>query len=110
MFALNRLSLATQDPTHHQRAISLAKASHPNFFINRQSANRKMVWKLSMDMSKPLVWSQGNLDPLDGFKVFRQLQAASGDPDTLKMSLPTTSASLISNASTQSARIRLILA
>jgi hypothetical protein len=32
-----------------------------------------------MDRSKPLVWSQGNLDPLDGYVVFRKLQAASGD-------------------------------
>lgn len=37
-----------------------------------------------MDMSKPLVFSQGNLDPLDGYTVFRKLQAASGDPSILK--------------------------
>lgn len=37
-----------------------------------------------MEMSKPLVYSQGNLDPLDGYMVFRKLQAVSGDPSTLK--------------------------
>ena len=84
MFALNRLSLATKDPVYNQEAILLAKAIHPNFVIDRQSANPRMVWKIAMDMSKPLVWSQGNLDPLDGFQIFRKLQAASGDPDTLK--------------------------
>ena len=37
-----------------------------------------------MDMSRPLVRSQGNLDPIDGFVIFRELQAASGDPTVLK--------------------------
>lgn len=83
MFALNRLSLATKDPTYNDQAIALAKAIHPKFFLDRSSPSPRMVWKIAMDMSKPLVYSQGNLDPLDGYMVFRKLQAASGDPSTL---------------------------
>jgi hypothetical protein len=33
-----------------------------------------MYWKMSMDLRKPLVRSEGNLDPVDGLVVFRMLQ------------------------------------
>ncbi|KAL1961306.1 hypothetical protein VTO42DRAFT_34 [Malbranchea cinnamomea] len=77
MFALNRLSLATGDPTYNRQAVSLAKAIHPHFFIDRTSARPHMVWKVSMDLSRPLVASEGNLDPIDGYVVFSLLQASS---------------------------------
>ncbi|KAL6233401.1 hypothetical protein BDW75DRAFT_191011 [Aspergillus navahoensis] len=76
MFALNRMSMATNDPKYNQQAIALAKAIHGPFFINRGSEKPRMVWKMSMDLSRPLVASEGNLDPIDGFVVFRLLQAA----------------------------------
>ncbi|KAF7588457.1 hypothetical protein BBP40_005683 [Aspergillus hancockii] len=75
MFALNRLSLATSDPTYNRQAVALAKAIHPHFFIGRRSARPRMVWKMSMDLSVALVGSEGNLDPIDGYVVFRLLQA-----------------------------------
>jgi hypothetical protein len=34
-----------------------------------------MVWKMAMDLSTALVPSEGNLDPIDGYVVFRLLQA-----------------------------------
>ncbi|KAL4896626.1 hypothetical protein BDV59DRAFT_198984 [Aspergillus ambiguus] len=76
MFALNRLSLATGDPTYNQQAVALAKAIHPRFFVNRTSARPRMVWKMAMDLSTPLVASEGNLDPVDGYVVCRLLQAS----------------------------------
>ena len=84
MFALNRLAKATGDKTYNDHAIALAKAIHPNFFISKGSAQPRMVWKISMDMSKPLVYSQGNLDPIDGFLIFRKLQAASDNKSALR--------------------------
>jgi hypothetical protein len=63
MFALNRLSVAAKDPSYNAQAISLAKAIHPHFFVNRSSSHPRMVWKIAMDMSRPLVHSEGNLDP-----------------------------------------------
>jgi hypothetical protein len=63
MFALNRLSIAAKDPSYNAQAISLAKAIHPHFFVNRSSSHPRMVWKIAMDMSRPLVHSEGNLDP-----------------------------------------------
>jgi hypothetical protein len=46
-----------------------------------------MVWKVAMDLSRPLVASEGNLDPIDGYVVFRLLQASAskyGDGQVLK--------------------------
>ena len=74
MFALNRMSLASGDPRYNQHAIALAKAIHPRFFVNRVSNRPRMVWKMAMDLSAPLVSSEGNLDPIDGYVVFRLLQ------------------------------------
>lgn len=76
MFALNRLSLASGDPTYNRQAVALAKAIHSRFFVDRKSNRPRMVWKMAMDLSKPLVTSEGNLDPIDGYVVFRLLQAA----------------------------------
>lgn len=76
MFALNRMSLASGDPKYNQQAVALAKAIHPRFFVNRESSRPRMVWKMAMDLSKPLVASEGNLDPIDGYVIFRLLQAA----------------------------------
>lgn len=76
MFALNRLSLATGDPAYNEQAVALAKAIHPRFFVHRESTRPRMVWKMAMDLSVPLVASEGNLDPIDGYVVFRLLQGA----------------------------------
>lgn len=76
MFALNRLSMATGDPSFNSQGVSLAKAIHPHFFLNRTSERPKMVWKVAMDLSRPLVASEGNLDAMDGYIIFRMLQAS----------------------------------
>ena len=75
MFALNRLSLATDEPKYNQLAVALARAIHPRFMRNRESDRPRLAWKMRTDLSAPLVTSEGNLDPVDGFVVFRLLQA-----------------------------------
>ena len=82
MFALNRLSIATHDPLYNRQAIQLAKAIQPRFFIDKDTNHPRMVWKISTDMSRTLVESQGNLDPIDGYVTMRILQASAveGDP------------------------------
>lgn len=80
MFALNRLSLATGEAKWNDQAIELAKAVHPRFFVNRGEKGReRMVWKISTDMRRVLVGSEGGLDPLDGWVIFRMLQATKGE-------------------------------
>ncbi|KAL5337603.1 hypothetical protein BJX70DRAFT_227229 [Aspergillus crustosus] len=76
MFALNRMSLACDEAKYNDLAIELAKAIHPRFLLSRGSERIRMVWKMDVDLEKALVGSEGNLDPIDGFVVFRLLQAA----------------------------------
>jgi hypothetical protein len=75
MFALNRMSLASGDKTYNDMAISLAKAIHAPFFSNRGSSKPRMVWKMNSSLDEVLVGSEGNLDAVDGFVVFRLLAA-----------------------------------
>ncbi|TFY60967.1 hypothetical protein EVJ58_g4817 [Rhodofomes roseus] len=74
MFALNRTALATHDPRYNDLAIELAKAIHPRFVRERDSERPRMYWKMSVDMSRPMVRSEGNLDPIDGYVVYSLLQ------------------------------------
>ncbi|KAJ6102204.1 hypothetical protein N7486_004631 [Penicillium sp. IBT 16267x] len=86
MFALNRMAMASGDMEYNRQAVDLARAIHPKFFVDRTAAHPRMIWKMSMDLSTPLVSSEGNLDPIDGFVVFRILQATAakaGDGDVL---------------------------
>lgn len=63
--------LQLKNPVHNRRAVVLAKAIHPKFFLDRQSSNLRMVWKISMEMSKSFVYSRGDLDPLNGHTVYK---------------------------------------
>ena len=63
MFALNRLSKATNDRTYNDQAVALAKAIHPQFFDGQR---RRMFWKISMTMDRPLANSQGGLPSITG--------------------------------------------
>ncbi|KAJ5183513.1 hypothetical protein N7492_001129 [Penicillium capsulatum] len=86
MFALNRMARASGDMNYNRQAVDLARAIHPKFFVDPTARRPRMVWKMSIDLSAPLVTSEGNLDPIDGYVVFRLLQATAqeaGDGDVL---------------------------
>jgi hypothetical protein len=76
MHALNRASRVTGDPTCNRWAIELAKTAHARFTYETPSGKQKsMYWKMSIDLSHPLVASMGHHDPLDGFITYLQLQS-----------------------------------
>jgi hypothetical protein len=76
MHALNRVSRVTGDPTCNRWAIELAKTAHARFTYETPSRKQKsMYWKMSIDLSHPLVASMGHHDPLDGFITYLQLQS-----------------------------------
>ena len=76
MHALNRLTRATGDSIYNTWAMELAKTAHDNFTYVPSSGGQKcMYWKMSIDLSYPLVQSMGHHDPLDGFITYNQLQA-----------------------------------
>ncbi|KAL7277208.1 hypothetical protein ACG7TL_009057 [Trametes sanguinea] len=85
MFALNRMTRATGERRYNDLAIELAKAIHPRFVCDRESARPRMYWKMSIDLTRPMVRSEGNLDPIDGYVVFTLLQETheGGDKNVL---------------------------
>jgi hypothetical protein len=88
MHALNRVSKVTVDPTYLRWAIELAEAAHARFTCAPPYGGRKrMYWKMSIDLTYPLVPSMGQHDPLDGFVTYSELQAAATG-DFAESSLP----------------------
>jgi hypothetical protein len=76
MYVLNRVSRVTGDSTYNIWAIELAKTAHARFtYVPSSGGQKRMYWKMSIDLSCPLVQSMGHHDPLDGFITYIQLQA-----------------------------------
>ncbi|KAH0846944.1 hypothetical protein FOPE_12048 [Fonsecaea pedrosoi] len=84
MFALNRTSVVSGDRWYNDQAITMAQAILPHFMSNTESHRPRMFWKLSTDLSQPLVLTEGNLDPLDGYVTYQLLQSTNPeDPEIL---------------------------
>jgi hypothetical protein len=80
MHALNRVSRVTSNPAYTRWAVELARAAHAAFTYAPSSGGRKrMYWKMSIDLSRPLVPAMGQHDPLDGFVTYSELQATTGE-------------------------------
>jgi len=77
MHALNRVSRVTGDPVYVQWAIDLARTAHARFtYVTPHSGPKRMFWKMSIDLTYPLVPSMGLHDPLDGLVTYSELQTA----------------------------------
>ncbi len=90
MYALNSLSQASGEVIYNQWALELARTAH-RAFVHSKTPDGLMgiYWKMSIDLSRPLVKSMGHHDPLDGLVTFWQLQATAQDfaPDLASPSL-----------------------
>jgi len=76
MHALHQVSRVTGDPRHNRLAMELAKTAHAKFIYTPRSGGPKhMFWKMSIDLSYPLVPSMGQHDPLDGLITYSELLA-----------------------------------
>ena len=76
MHALNRVSRITGDLKYNTWAVELAKKVHARFvYTSSYGGPKHMYWKMSIDLSRPLVPSMGQHDPLDGFVTYNELQA-----------------------------------
>jgi len=76
MHALNCVSRVTGNATFNTLAIEMAKAVHGRFtYVASSGGQKRMFWKMSIDLSRPLVTSMGHHDPLDGFITYSQIQA-----------------------------------
>ncbi len=80
MHALNRVSQVTGKSIYNQWARELAKTAHAAFTYTPAIGGRKrMYWKMSIDLSRALVPSMGQHDPLDGLITYQQLEATAKD-------------------------------
>lgn len=77
MFALNRMSIARRDERYNRWAVELAETVHPRFLSSTPHDGQCLWWKLDVDLTAPLVGSQGNLDPFDGLVTYKILLARS---------------------------------
>lgn len=75
MHALNRAGRVTGDSNYIRWAVELARAVHARFTYGPKG-RRRMYWKMSIDLSRPLVPSMGHHDPLDGLITCLELEAA----------------------------------
>jgi hypothetical protein len=76
MHALNRVSRVTGNPTYNRWAMELAKTAHAMFtYVPSSGGQKRMYWKMSIDLTYPLVSSMGHHDPLEGLITYSELQA-----------------------------------
>ena len=75
MLALARTSAATGDSRYVTLAGEMAEGIHSRFTYSK-GMSKRMYWKMSVDLSRPLVPSMGHHDPLDGFLTYYELCTA----------------------------------
>lgn len=76
MHALNCLSATSGQAQYNRWGRELALVAHKAFvYTDADDTHKKMYWKMSIDLSRPLVASMGHQDPLDGLVTYQQLEA-----------------------------------
>ena len=76
MHALHRVGQETAQPGFHRWAVELAQTAHARFTQSDAAGGAQhMVWKMSIDLSRALVPSMGQHDPLDALLSYLELQA-----------------------------------
>lgn len=80
MRALDLVARSTHQPRFNSWARELAKTAHAAFVYRPTGdGGSRMYWKMSIDLSRPLVPSMGHHDPLNGFVTLVQLQTTTSD-------------------------------
>ncbi|MGW8194720.1 MAG: hypothetical protein ACWGOX_10695 [Desulforhopalus sp.] len=78
MHALHAVFLDTGEEQYDRWAGELAGAAHRGFTYQPHFGGpRLMHWKMSIDLSRPLVAGMGQHDPVDGYTSYLELQSTS---------------------------------
>ena len=90
MHALCQTSLIEGNPAYARWAGDLAFAAFQRFGAASASDGGLMgiYWKMSTDLSRPLVFAMGSHDVLDGFITFREVQNAVTTTSAAEMNIP----------------------
>lgn len=75
MHALDQAARTTHQLQYSRWSIELLQTARNAFVYRHPSGQIAMYWKMSIDLSRPLVSSMGQHDPLDGYVTTQQLQA-----------------------------------
>jgi hypothetical protein len=82
--ALDQVSRATGEPRFRHWARELADVAHRAFTYQESvSQPPRMVWKMSIDLTRPLVHSMGQHDPLEGYITLLQLRRSAEAPSAM---------------------------
>ena len=85
--ALCQTGAATGDPVYTLWAAELAKSMHRGFVHqDHAAASKRLYWKMSIDLSYPLVHSMGHHDPLDGLVTCHEVGRLCDDAPRCDMS------------------------
>lgn len=88
MHALNRIAQVSGNLQYNRWALELAKTSHAGFtYTVPASQTKKMYWKMSIDLSRPLVSSMGQHDALDALITYLQCMATAVDDPEMSAKL-----------------------
>ena len=78
MLALDRVARATRQPAFNVWARELAAVAHRTF-VRATPGGTRMYWKMSIDLSRPLVAAMGQHDPIDGWITCVELDVTTCD-------------------------------
>ncbi len=89
MHALHCVATIISEEKYHRWARELAKRVHAGFIFTSPFDGRQYLhWKMSVDLSRPLVPSMGQHDPLEGFITYSHLQSHNKSEEPQQWSTP----------------------
>src|SRR2546423_988463 len=94
MHALDQTTRVTGDLRCTCWARELAQTAHRAFVYTARDGSRRMYWKMSIDLTRPLVPSMGQHDPLDGYVTYLQLHDTSVPAESCEVSAETLDAGI----------------
>ena len=74
MHALERTAVVTSDVDYCRWGLELAQTAHSAFVYSVPDGSQRMYWKMSIDLTRPLVSSMGHHDPLDALVSYSELE------------------------------------